>query len=43
MHRAEVIRIDGASYRAKEADERDALRKAERAAKAPATRARKAA
>jgi len=43
MHRAEVVRIDGASYRAKEADERDALRKAERAAKASATRPRKAA
>jgi DNA replication protein DnaC len=41
MHRAEVVRIDGASYRAKEADERDALRKAERAAKAPASRSRK--
>jgi DNA replication protein DnaC len=41
MHRAEVVRIDGASYRAKEADERDALRKAERAAKAPAPRSRK--
>ncbi len=43
MHRAEVVRIDGASYRAKEAEERDALRKAERAAKAPASRSRKAA
>ncbi len=43
MHRAEVVRIDGASYRAKEADERDALRKAERAAKAPSSRPRKAA
>jgi len=43
MHRAEVIRIDGASYRAKEADERDALRKAQRAAdKSPGTRTRKA-
>jgi hypothetical protein len=42
MHRAEVVRIDGASYRAKEAEERDALRKAERAAKAPASRSRKA-
>ena len=39
---AEVIRIDGASYRAKEADERDALRKAQRAAKSPGTRTRKA-
>ncbi|MBA4178310.1 MAG: AAA family ATPase, partial [Leptothrix sp. (in: Bacteria)] len=36
-------RIDGASYRAKEADERDALRKAERAARAPSSRPRKAA
>ena len=43
MHRAEVVRIDGDSYRAKEAGERDAMRKAERAAKAPASRARKAA
>ena len=42
MHRAEVVRIDGASYRAKEADERDALRKAERAATAPSSRPRKA-
>lgn len=42
MHRAEVVRIDGDSYRAKEAAERDTLRKAERAAKAPASRARKA-
>lgn len=43
MHRAEVVRIDGDSYRAKEAGEREALRKVERAAKAPASRARKAA
>lgn len=43
MHRAEVVRIDGASYRAKEADERNALRKAERVANAPASRWRKAA
>ena len=42
MHRAEVVRIDGASYRAKEADERNALRKAERSAKAPLSRSRKA-
>ena len=42
MHRAEVVRIDGASYRAKEADEREALRKAERAVKGPAPRSRKA-
>ena len=31
MHRAEVVRIDGDSYRAKEADERQAQRTAERA------------
>ncbi|HSQ72071.1 MAG TPA: IS21-like element helper ATPase IstB [Rubrivivax sp.] len=43
MHRAEVVRIDGASYRAKEAAEREAMRKAERAAKAPPSRPRKAA
>jgi DNA replication protein DnaC len=43
MHRAEVVRIDGASYRAKEADERNVLRKAERATKASASRSRKAA
>ena len=43
MHRAEVVRIDGDSYRAKEANERDALRKAERAPQAPASRARKVA
>ena len=43
MHRAEVVRIDGDSYRAKEANERDTLRKAERATKATASRARKAA
>lgn len=45
MHRAEVVRIDGASYRAKEAKERDTLRqaeRAERAAKTPTTRARRA-
>ena len=40
---AEVVRIDGASYRAKEADERNVLRKAERATKASASRSRKAA
>jgi len=34
MHRAEVVRIDGESYRAKEAQEREAQRLAERAAKA---------
>ena len=45
MHRAEVIRIEGESYRAKEADERDAKRQAERqanrAAKSAATRAQR--
>ena len=41
MHRAEVVRIEGKSYRQKEADERDAARKAERAAKRPGTRGRK--
>ena len=41
MHRAEVVRIDGKSYRQKEADERDAARKAERAARKTATRSRK--
>lgn len=43
MHRAEVVRIDGESYRAKEAEEREAQRKAERTAKATAQRPRKAA
>ena len=43
MHRAEVVRIDGDSYRAKEAEEREAQRKAERAANAVTPRARKAA
>ena len=33
MHRAEVVRIDGESYRAKEAQERDKQRLAERSAK----------
>ena len=42
MHRAEVVRIDGDSYRAKEADERSAQRMAERA-KAAAARPRKGA
>jgi len=41
-HRAEVVRIDGASYRAKEAEECDAQRLSERAAKAAAPRSRKA-
>ena len=42
MHRAEVVRIEGDSYRAKEAREREAARAAARAARAPASRARKA-
>ena len=42
MHRAEVVRIEGDSYRAKEAREREATRAAARAARAPASRARKA-
>ena len=41
MHRAEVVRIDGKSYRQKEADEREAARKAERAARKTASRSRK--
>jgi len=40
MHRAEVVRIEGKSYRQKEADEREAARKAERAR--PQPRGRKA-
>ena len=43
MHRAEVVRIEGKSYRQKEAEERQAARNAERAAKRTATRGRKAA
>ena len=43
MHRAEVVRIQGKSYRQKEADEREAARKAERGATQAAPRARKAA
>lgn len=43
MHRAEVVRIEGDSYRKKEADERAARHKAERLAKAAAPRTRKAA
>jgi DNA replication protein DnaC len=43
MHRAEVVRIDGESYRQKEAKEREAQRQAERAAKASTSRSRKAA
>jgi len=42
MHRAEVVRIDGESYRAKEAEEREAQRKAERIAKDAVQRPRKA-
>ena len=41
MHRAEVVRIEGKSYRQKEADEREAVRKAERAARKAASRSRK--
>ena len=41
MHRAEVVRIDGKSYRQKEADEREATRKAERAARKTSPRSRK--
>ena len=43
MHRAEVVRIEGKSYRQKEADEREAARKAERLAKQAPSRGRKAA
>jgi DNA replication protein DnaC len=42
MHRAEVVRIDGKSYRQKEADERVAQRTAQRAAKGTPARPRKA-
>ena len=41
MHHAEVVRIDGDSYRQKEANERDAQRQAQRAAKGATTRSRK--
>jgi hypothetical protein len=41
MHRAEVVRIEGKSYRQKEADEREVARKAERAARKPSPRPRK--
>ena len=41
MHRAEVVRIDGESYRAKEAQEREAQRLAERAVRAATARSRK--
>ena len=43
MHRAEVVRIDGDSYRAKEAQEREAQRLAARSAKAAPARSRRAA
>ena len=42
MHRAEVVRIDGKSYRQKEAEDREVQRTAERAAKGTTTRQRKA-
>lgn len=42
MHRAEVVRINGESYRAKEAQEREAQRLAARSAKATPARVRKA-
>lgn len=41
MHRAEVVRITGKSYRQKEADEREAARKIERLAKQASPRGRK--
>ena len=43
MHRAEVVRIEGKSYRQKEADEREIARRADRAARKTASRSRKAA
>ena len=43
MHRAEVVRIQGKSYRQKEADEREAARKVERGATQAGPRGRKAA
>ncbi len=43
MHRAEVVRIEGKSWRQKEADEREAARKTERAASQAAPRGRRAA
>ena len=42
MHRAGVARIDGDSYRAKKAQQREAQRLAERSAKAATARSRKA-
>ncbi|MEJ8852873.1 IS21-like element helper ATPase IstB [Variovorax rhizosphaerae] len=41
MHRAEVVRIEGKSWRQKEADEREAARKTERAASQAAPRGRR--
>jgi hypothetical protein len=43
MHRAEMVRIDGESYRAKEAQEREAQRLTARSAKAAPARSRKVA
>ena len=43
MHRAEVVRIEGDSYRAKEAKEREAARQAQRQASAQPPRSRNAA
>ena len=43
MHRAEVVRIQGRSYRQEEADEREVARKVERDATQVAPRGRKAA
>lgn len=43
MHRAEVVRIEGPSYRKKEADERTARQKAQRGTGKPAPRSRKVA
>lgn len=42
MHRAELVRIEGESYRQKEAEERQTRRKSERAAKVTAAPTRKA-
>lgn len=42
MHRADVVRIDGESYRAKEAKEREAQHLAEHSAKEATVRSRKA-
>jgi DNA replication protein DnaC len=42
MHRAELVRIEGESYRHKEAEERQARRRSERAAKASVPPTRKA-